>query len=89
MATTHSSTTPTIATFYERNALSYLRIAAYWVKHKVWDRAIAALKAAIRSATRADRPDVAGEAFVAIRQCQQRMDAPAGLRETAAAAGQQ
>lgn len=81
----------TVASFYERNCLSYLRIATYWVKQNVWDKAIAALRAAIRSATRADRQDVAGLAFVAIRNCQdrQRNDAPEGLRETATAAGMQ
>ena len=85
----------TATNIYAANCRSYMEIAAYWVRQKIWDRAIDALRAAIRAATRADMHDTAGRCFFALRKCQdaqvaeRRLDAPTDLRDAVEASGMQ
>lgn len=60
----------TLDLLHADNCRSFLRIGRYHARNRDWDRAIDALKAAIRAANRGHLQRTAGMALVAIRRCQ-------------------
>ena len=60
----------TIESHHRENCKSFLNIAKFWIGQHDFEKAIDALKAAIRNANRARMLRTAGQALVALRRCQ-------------------
>ena len=84
--TTQPSRERILDKIHAANCRSFLCMASVFAAGRDWDRAIDALKAAIRAANRAHMSRTAGLSLVAIRRCQdarKRYDAMAPVSEVA------